>query len=172
MEFFTQVNEYINFVHSIWLFTNSLSLLVDHSFHWPFSMCVDKSVHSSFRFLVLPLCRQYSFVPLSVQLSLHKSVCLYLSILSLHFIYWLFISFWPNYLIFSGRKTDVWYAIDLDTGIKQQTLKLDGTETVCPMMSNKKAPVFLGRTGTLIDLHIISPGCMNKLSSRQVRRIY
>jgi len=47
-----------------------------------------------------------------------------------------------------GRKTDVWYAIDLDTGIKQQTLKLDGTETVCPMMSNKKAPVFLGRTGT------------------------
>ena len=46
-----------------------------------------------------------------------------------------------------GRKTDVWYAIDLDTGIKQQTLKLDGTETVCPMMSNKKAPVFLGRTG-------------------------
>ena len=47
-----------------------------------------------------------------------------------------------------GRKTDVWYAIDLDTGIKQQTLKLDGTETVCPIMSNKKAPVFLGRTGT------------------------
>jgi len=35
----------------------------------------------------------------------------------------------------------------LDSGIKQQTLKLDGTETVCPMMSNKKAPVFLGRTG-------------------------
>ena len=50
-----------------------------------------------------------------------------------------------------GRKTDVWYAIDLDTGIKQQTLKLDGTETVCPMMSNKKAPVFLGRTGMFIS---------------------
>ena len=50
-------------------------------------------------------------------------------------------------VLISGRKTDVWYAIDLDSGIKQQTLKLDGTETVCPMMSNKKAPVFLGRTG-------------------------
>lgn len=54
---------------------------------------------------------------------------------------------WSWLFLTSGRKTDVWYAIDLDSGIKQQTLKLDGTETVCPMMSNKKAPVFLGRTG-------------------------
>ena len=52
-----------------------------------------------------------------------------------------------NNTVIAGRKTDVWYAVDLDTGIKQQTLKLDGTETVCPRMSHKKAPVFLGRTG-------------------------
>ena len=51
----------------------------------------------------------------------------------------------PTHLL--GRKTDVWYAIDLETGIKQQTLRLDGTETVCPLMSNKEAPIFLGRTG-------------------------
>ncbi|XP_073245548.1 serine/threonine-protein kinase/endoribonuclease IRE1-like [Porites lutea] len=56
-------------------------------------------------------------------------------------------------VLYTGRKTDVWYAIDLDTGIKQQTLKLDGTETVCPMMSNKKAPVFLGRTEYTITMY-------------------
>ncbi|XP_020626094.1 serine/threonine-protein kinase/endoribonuclease IRE1-like [Orbicella faveolata] len=56
-------------------------------------------------------------------------------------------------ILYTGRKTDVWYAIDLDTGIKQQTLKLDGTETVCPMMSNKKAPVFLGRTEYTITMY-------------------
>lgn len=50
----------------------------------------------------------------------------------------------------AGRKTDVWYAVDPDTGIKQQTLKLDGTETVCPMMTNNKAPIFIGRTGILL----------------------
>lgn len=56
-------------------------------------------------------------------------------------------------ILYTGRKTDVWYAIDLDTGIKQQTLKLDGTETVCPIMSNKKAPVFLGRTEYMITMY-------------------
>lgn len=56
-------------------------------------------------------------------------------------------------ILYTGRKTDVWYAIDLDTGIKQQTLKLDGTETVCPMMSNKRAPVFLGRTEYMITMY-------------------
>lgn len=56
-------------------------------------------------------------------------------------------------ILYTGRKTDVWYAIDLETGIKQQTLKLDGTETVCPMMSNKKAPVFLGRTEYTITMY-------------------
>ncbi|XP_015749967.1 PREDICTED: serine/threonine-protein kinase/endoribonuclease IRE1-like isoform X3 [Acropora digitifera] len=56
-------------------------------------------------------------------------------------------------ILYTGRKTDVWYAIDLDSGIKQQTLKLDGTETVCPMMSNKKAPVFLGRTEYTITMY-------------------
>lgn len=71
-----------------------------------------------------------------------------------------------------GRKTDVWYAIDLDTGIKQQTLKLDGTETVCPMMSNKRAPVFLGRTGTLIDLHFISPSYICSIFLQIKKMIY
>lgn len=90
--------------------------------------------------------------------------CLYLAVWNFLFVHsalhllLLIISCVVKKIIFNiGRKTDVWYAIDLDTGIKQQTLKLDGTETVCPMMSNKRAPVFLGRTGTLIDLHFISP---------------
>lgn len=56
-------------------------------------------------------------------------------------------------ILYTGRKTDVWYAVDLDTGIKQQTLKLDGTETVCPRMSHKKAPVFLGRTEYVITMY-------------------
>ena len=56
----------------------------------------------------------------------------------------------------SGRKTDVWYAIDLETGIKQQTLRLDGTETVCPLMSNKEAPIFFGRTGESIIVSLCS----------------
>ena len=48
-----------------------------------------------------------------------------------------------------GRKSDVWYAIDPETGLKLQTLSVDGSQTVCPSMSSGKAPIFLGRTGLL-----------------------
>ncbi|KAK3753794.1 hypothetical protein QZH41_018451 [Actinostola sp. cb2023] len=57
-------------------------------------------------------------------------------------------------ILYTGsRKTDVWYAIDPDTGIKQQTLRLDGTETVCPIMPNKAAPIFFGRTEYTITMY-------------------
>lgn len=50
----------------------------------------------------------------------------------------------------------MWHAIDPDTGIKQQTLRLDGTETVCPIMPNKAAPIFFGRTGTVhLDVIVV-----------------
>ncbi|XP_031563309.1 serine/threonine-protein kinase/endoribonuclease IRE2-like isoform X1 [Actinia tenebrosa] len=56
-------------------------------------------------------------------------------------------------LLYTGRKIDVWYAIDPDTGIKQQTLRLDGTETVCPIMPNKAAPIFFGRTEYTVTMY-------------------
>ncbi|XP_032242727.1 serine/threonine-protein kinase/endoribonuclease IRE1 [Nematostella vectensis] len=56
-------------------------------------------------------------------------------------------------ILYTGRKTDVWFAVDPDTGIKQQTLRLDGTETVCPIMPNKAAPMFFGRTEYTITMY-------------------
>ena len=55
-----------------------------------------------------------------------------------------FISF--NYFI-QGRKQDVWYAIDPETGIKRQKLTMDGVETMCPPMNQENAPFYIGRTG-------------------------
>ena len=58
-------------------------------------------------------------------------------------------------MMYIGRKSDVWYAIDPETGLKLQTLSIDGSQTVCPSMTSGKAPIFLGRTGLLHYLNAI-----------------
>ena len=118
----------------------------------------------------------YHFEPAShrhFHFTVYKTVWNFLFVHSALHLLLLIISCVVKKIIFTiGRKTDVWYAIDLDTGIKQQTLKLDGTETVCPMMSNKRAPVFLGRTGTLIDRHFISPSYICSIFLQIKKMIY
>ncbi|XP_078689374.1 serine/threonine-protein kinase/endoribonuclease IRE1-like [Branchiostoma floridae x Branchiostoma belcheri] len=47
-------------------------------------------------------------------------------------------------ILYTGRKTDTWYAIDPVTGIKQQKLTMEGTDRVCP--SSDASTLFLGRT--------------------------
>ena len=41
----------------------------------------------------------------------------------------------------------MWYAVDPLTGVKTQTLTMDGTNKVCP--SNTASNIFIGRTGTV-----------------------
>ena len=45
----------------------------------------------------------------------------------------------------AGYKKDVWYAVDPITGIKSQTLTMDGPESICPTSTGRG--VFIGRTG-------------------------
>lgn len=127
-------------------------------------------------YIQMQLSLDISFQPAShwhFHFTVYKTVWNFLIVHSALHLLLLIISCVVKKIIFTiGRKTDVWYAIDLDTGIKQQTLKLDGTETVCPMMSNKRAPVFLGRTGTLIDLHFISPSYICSIFLQIKKMIY
>lgn len=127
-------------------------------------------------YIQMQLSLDISFRPAShwhFHFTVYKTVWNFLFVHSALHLLLLIISCVVKKIIFTiGRKTDVWYAIDLDTGIKQQTLKLDGTETVCPMMSNKRAPVFLGRTGTLIDLHFISPSYICSIFLQIKKMIY
>uniref|UniRef100_A0A0L8GYG2 non-specific serine/threonine protein kinase n=1 Tax=Octopus bimaculoides TaxID=37653 RepID=A0A0L8GYG2_OCTBM len=48
-------------------------------------------------------------------------------------------------MLYSGSKKDVWIAVDPKTGNKLYTLKMDGTENVCP--STNENIIFIGRTG-------------------------
>ncbi|XP_077979928.1 serine/threonine-protein kinase/endoribonuclease IRE1-like [Glandiceps talaboti] len=47
-------------------------------------------------------------------------------------------------ILYTGRKSDIWLAIDPITGEKQQTLTMDGSDTTCP--SSDSATLFIGRT--------------------------
>lgn len=47
-------------------------------------------------------------------------------------------------LLYTGSKTDTWFAVDPLTGIKIQTLNMDGSQQVCP--SGSISTVFIGRT--------------------------
>lgn len=44
-----------------------------------------------------------------------------------------------------GSKADTWFAVDPLTGVKIQTLNMDGSQQVCP--SGSVPTVFIGRTG-------------------------
>ena len=51
-----------------------------------------------------------------------------------------------------GKKQDVWYAIDPETGQKKQRLSMDGLEQMCPHNIQDERPQFyLGRTGMKDD---------------------
>ncbi|XP_028413121.1 serine/threonine-protein kinase/endoribonuclease IRE1-like [Dendronephthya gigantea] len=56
-------------------------------------------------------------------------------------------------MMYIGRKSDVWYAIDPETGLKLQTLSIDDSQTVCPSMTSGKAPIFLGRTEYIVTMY-------------------
>nr|XP_006813336.1 PREDICTED: LOW QUALITY PROTEIN: serine/threonine-protein kinase/endoribonuclease IRE1-like [Saccoglossus kowalevskii] len=53
-------------------------------------------------------------------------------------------------LLYTGRKTDIWIAVDPLTGEKQQTLTMDGSDTTCP--SSGSASLYLGRTEYTITM--------------------
>lgn len=44
-----------------------------------------------------------------------------------------------------GFKKDIWYAVDPITGLKTQTLTMEGTQNVCPSSGGQS--IFIGRTG-------------------------
>ena len=56
-------------------------------------------------------------------------------------------------LYFSGTKKDVWLAVDPVSGVKVQTLTMDGTQRTCP--SSSRNLLYLGRTGELLCLDMI-----------------
>ena len=49
----------------------------------------------------------------------------------------------------SGKKSDVWYAIDPDTGEKLREISTSGIQSMCPVeREDKKKVVYLGRKGS------------------------
>lgn len=51
-----------------------------------------------------------------------------------------------------GRKQDVWYAIDPETGVKQHRLSMDGIESMCPPLNKRNAPFYIGRTEYTVSM--------------------
>eukprot|EP00794_Sanderia_malayensis_P009072 gene9072-10040_t len=48
--------------------------------------------------------------------------------------------------LYVGRKQDVWFAIDPETGQKRRELRMDGIGNMCPPIDQSNAPVYIGRT--------------------------
>ncbi|KAK2160611.1 hypothetical protein LSH36_129g02045 [Paralvinella palmiformis] len=46
--------------------------------------------------------------------------------------------------LYTGFKKDIWYAVDPITGLKTQTLTMEGTQNVCPSSGGQS--IFIGRT--------------------------
>lgn len=60
--------------------------------------------------------------------------------------------------LYVGRKQDVWYAIDPETGVKRHQLTMDGIETMCPPMNKENAPVYIGRTEYTVSMYESATG--------------
>ncbi|XP_036368226.1 serine/threonine-protein kinase/endoribonuclease IRE1 [Octopus sinensis] len=59
-------------------------------------------------------------------------------------------------MLYSGSKKDVWIAVDPKTGSKLYTLKMDGTENVCP--STNENIIFIGRTEYTVSMFDVQNG--------------
>ncbi|GAB1607689.1 serine/threonine-protein kinase/endoribonuclease IRE1-like, partial [Argonauta hians] len=59
-------------------------------------------------------------------------------------------------MLYSGSKKDVWIAVDPKTGNKLYTLKMDGTENVCP--STNENIIFIGRTEYTVSVFDVKNG--------------